>query len=75
MSEEQIVSDEQIEEALAEEIDSQEVEKVTHALGDLMNQVEDGTIYALLQEAYDCISALVDWEDDEQDAGEQDAAA
>ena len=75
MSEEQIVSDEQIEEALAEEIDSQEVEKVTHALGDLMNQVEDGTIYALLQEAYDCISALVDWEDDDQEAGEQAAAA
>ncbi len=75
MSEQQIVSDEQIEEALAEEIDSQEVEKVTHALSDLMNQVEDETIYALLQEAYDCISALVDWEEDEEDTGEQAAAA
>jgi len=74
MSEERIISDEQIEEALAEEIDCHEVEKVTHALGDLMNQVEDGTIYALLQEAYDCISALADWEEDE-DAGEQAAAA
>ena len=74
MSDEQNISDEQIEEALAEEIDSQEVEKVTHAIAQLMEQVESETVYALLQEAYDCIAALVDWEEDD-DTGEQAAAA
>lgn len=71
MHEEPIASDEEIEAALAEEIDSDEVEKVTQALGDIMEQVEGETVYALLQEAYDCISALVEWEEEDDDeAGE-----
>lgn len=71
MSEEQTIN----EEDEYEEIDAAEIEKVTNGLGELMNATESDTIYALLQEAYDLISALAEWEEDEDAEGEQAAAA
>ena len=59
MSEEQIINED-----LFEEIDAAEIEKITNSLGDLMNATESETIYGLLQEAYENISSLAEWEDD-----------
>lgn len=56
-----------------EEIDAQEVERVTATLADLMESVESQDIYELLQQAYDGIAEFAEWED--ESAGEEPFAA
>lgn len=70
MSEEQITNEEEF-----EEIEAAEIEKITNALGELMNATDSETIYGLLQEAYENISSLAEWEDDGEAEGEHAAAA
>ena len=67
MSDDQIVNDEHLEE---EDIEPQEVEKVAHALADLMENLESETIHSYLQIAFDEISSLIEWEEDEEDQAE-----
>ena len=67
MSDDQVVSDEHLEE---EDFEVEEVEKVTHALSDLMENLESETIHSYLQTAFDGLSSLIEWEEDEEDQAE-----
>ena len=74
------VNDEQWEEVEGEEeeeeIDPAEVERVVEAVGELMENIESDTVYDILHSAYEKITDLVEWEDeDETDTSGQAEAA
>ena len=75
------VNDEQWEEVEGEEeeeeeIDPAEVERVVKSVGELMENVESDTVYEILHSAYENISDLVEWEeeDDTDTSGQVEAA-
>tara|TARA_B100001123_G_C14735465_1_gene798676 strand:+ start:33 stop:365 length:333 start_codon:yes stop_codon:yes gene_type:complete len=72
------VNDEQWEEVEEEEeeIDPAEVERVVESVGQLMENVESDSVYEILHSAYEKISDLVDWEDedDTNTSGQAEAA-
>ena len=71
------VNDEQWEEVEGEgEIDPAEVERVVKSVGELMENVESDTVYEILHSAYENISDLVEWEeeDDTDKSGQAEAA-
>ncbi len=59
-----------------EEIDPAEVERVVKSVGDLLENVESDTVYEILHSAYENISDLVEWEeeDDADTSGQTEAA-
>ena len=72
------VNDEQWEEVEEEEeeIDPAEVERVVESVGQLMENVESDSVYEILHSAYEKLSDLVDWEDedDTNTSGQAEAA-
>ena len=65
------VNDEQSEEVEGEEeeeeeIDPAEVERVVESVGELMENVKSDTVYEILHSAYEKITDLVEWEDEDK---------
>ena len=62
LEEEELSEEEESEE---EEIDPAEVERVVESVGQLMENVESDSVYEILHSAYEKLSDLVDWEDED----------
>jgi len=54
------------EEEEEEEIDPAEVERVVESVGELMENLKSDTVYEILHSAYEKITDLVEWEDEDK---------